>query len=116
MRRSRIIPVLLTAASLACGVDVPAHGEFVVGMSRAEISLRYGEPARTQVLTKSGDSIWGPIESFWPDVPMGATVEIWAFQSTLDGQPGQTELYFIDDADTVDGIGFHIEGAVYESS
>jgi hypothetical protein len=47
---------------------------------------------------------------------MGATVEIWAFQSTLDGQPGQTELYFIDDADTVDGIGFHIEGAVYESS
>jgi hypothetical protein len=55
---------------------------------------------------------------------MGATVEIWAFQSLLtiesaeerSEQPGQTELYFVNDSYTVDGIGFHIEGAVYEGS
>ena len=50
-------------------------------------------------------------------------MEIWAFQSRMsvespEGSPveaGQTELYFVNDSDTVDGIGFHIEGAAYES-
>ena len=107
---------LCVAAWVACRTDAPRHHEFAVGMTRTEITSRYGEPERTQVLTKSDESIWGPIESFWAEVPMGAKVELWSFQSTNVGQPGETELYFIDDADTVDGIGFHIEGAVYEGS
>ena len=124
MKASRITLLLLIATWGSCGVNVPRHEEFVVGMSRADITARFGEPERTQNLTKSDDSIWGPIEGFWPKVPMGAAVEIWAFQSamTLESpersseQPGQTELYFVNDSDTVDGIGFHIEGAVYEGS
>ena len=91
-------------------------------MTRAEISAQFGEPDRTQLFRKSGNAIWGPIEDFWPNVPTGATVEIWAFRSRLtmespegrSEQPGQTELYFVDDSSTVDGIGFYIEGAVYE--
>jgi hypothetical protein len=31
-------------------------------------------------------------------------------------EAGQTELYFVNDSNTVDGIGFYIEGAVYESN
>lgn len=31
-------------------------------------------------------------------------------------QAGETELYFVDDSNSVDGIGFHVKGAVYESS
>ena len=76
------------------------------------------------MLTKSDERIWGPVEDFWPKVPLGATVEIWAFESMISlespdassTQAGQTELYFVKDSDTVDGIGFHVEGAVYESN
>ena len=102
---TRATLVVCIAAWVACSPAEPRHGEFAVGMSRTEISSRYGKPDRTQVLTKSDESIWGPIESFWPEVPMGAKVEMWSFQSTNEGQRGQTELYFVDDADTVDGIG-----------
>jgi len=124
MRTSRITLLLYAAIWVSCSADVPRHEEFVVGMSRTDITAQFGEPDRTHNLTKSDDSIWGPIEGFWPKVPMGATVALWAFQSTMTmkspersfEQPGQTELYFVNDSDTVDGIGFHIDGAVYEGS
>ena len=116
-----IILLLFTATWGSCGTDVPRHEEFVVGMRRTDITAQFGEPDRTQNVTKSDDNIWGP---FWPKVPMGATVEIWSFQSTRtmespkrsSGRAGQTELYLVNDSDTVDGIGFHIEGAVYDGS
>ncbi len=115
-----IILLLFAATWGSCGapsVDVPRHEDFAVGMSHAEITAQFGEPDRTQNLTKSDENIWGPIESFWPKVPMGATVEIWLFESTpSSGEAGRTELYFVNASDTVDGIGFQIEGAVYEGS
>ena len=122
MKPRRILLLWFIGTWISCSANVPGHGEFVVGMSRTDVSARFGKPDRTQVLTKSGNSIWGPIEDFWPKVPMGATVEIWGFYSILtmespegpSEQPGQTELYFVNDAHTVDGIGFYFEGAVYE--
>ena len=118
MTAGRTILFLLSATWGSCAADVPRHEEFAVGMSRADITAQFGEPDRTQKLAKSDGSIWGPIEEFWTQVPMGATVELWAFQSAMrsSAQPGQTELYFVNDSDTVDGIGFHFEGAVYEGS
>ncbi len=47
---------------------------------------------------------------------MGSTVEIWSYRSeNPNGERGETELYFIDSSQTVNGIGFSHEGAVYES-
>ena len=100
MRASRITLLLFAATLASCGADVPRHEEFVVGMGRTDITAQFGEPDRTQKLTKSDDNIWGPIEEFWPKVPIGATVELWAFQSTMtmtspersSEQPGQTGL------------------------
>jgi hypothetical protein len=115
---------LAVGVELSCGLELPHHEDFAVGMSRDDIRARFGEPARTQELAKSDERIWGPIEDFWPEVPVGATVEIWGFRSTMSvesdrgsrAEAGQTELYFVNDSNTVDGIGFYIEGAVYESN
>jgi len=126
MRNTTGLAIFLVAtwlSGLSCGPELPRHEEFAIGMSRDDVLARFGEPARTQDLVKSDERIWGPIEDFWPEVPPGATVETWAFPSTMrlespqgaTAQPGQTELYFVNGSDTVDGIGFYIEGAVYES-
>jgi len=118
---------LLTAVVIlaACGPREPGHSEFSVGMTRSEVLHRFGQPQQTQTLTKSGESIWGPIEEYWSQVPMGARVEIWSYDSHMDSmhdggtseQRGQTRLYFVNESDEVTGIGFHVEGgAVYEQS
>ncbi len=122
MRLIRPASLWFLAALISCGAEIPGHEEFAVGMTRADISAQYGEPDRTQTLSKSSDAIWGPSEDFWSKVPPGTTVEIWAFRSRLtteshegrSEQAGQSELYFVNDSPTVDGIGFYIEGAVYE--
>ena len=120
--RHHLLLVLTSVVLVACGSGVPQHSEFSVGMSRSEILSRFGEPRRTQSLTKSGDEIWGAIEEFWPQIRRGAIVEIWAYDSRIQlidaereiDQQGQTELYFVEDSETVTGIGFHVSGAVYE--
>jgi hypothetical protein len=109
---------------VACGPRERDHSEFSIGMTRSGILGTFGQPQQTQMLTKTGEPIWGPIEKFWSQVPMGARVEIWSYASHLnskdDGgtpeQRGQTQLYFVNDSDEVTGIGFHVEGAVYEQS
>jgi len=115
---------LLALLTTGCGQKAIAHAEFTVGMNRSEILSRFGEPQRKQSLAKSGEPIWGAIEDFWQQVPLNATVEIWAYDTVMTvtagesqfDQRGQTELYFIDASPTVDGIGFHVEGTVYESN
>ena len=119
-----LVLFVVTVVLTACGSRPPQHSEFTIGMSRSEILEKFGDPQRRQSLTKSGEAIWGAIEEFWPHVPQGARVEIWGYESRMvlkDGasefdQLGQTELYFVNDSDTVSGIGFHIKGAVYEAS
>lgn len=120
--RQFILIALLTL--IACGSREPNHNEFTIGMSRSEILDKFGEPQQTQTLMKSAEPIWGSIEDYWTQVPMGATVEIWSYDSRMiirdngstSEQRGQTELYFVNDSNEVNGIGFHVEGAVYESS
>jgi hypothetical protein len=107
---------------MAC-YSAPDHAEFTVGMSRAGVIERFGEPDRKQVLRKSDELIWGAIESFWAEVPTGSEVEIWSYSARVelvgdDGSAfsnGTTELYFVDGSDRVRGVGFAPEGAVFES-
>jgi hypothetical protein len=55
--------------------------------------------------------------------PNGSEVEIWYYSTRVeqagdDGSvaaDGTTEVYFVDGSDTVQGIGFAPEGAVFES-
>ena len=120
--RQFILVALVTL--IACGPRAPNHSDFAIGMSRSAILEKFGEPQQTQTPKKTGEPIWGPIEEYWSQVPMGATVEIWSYDSRMitrrngstSEQRGQTELYFVNDSNEVNGIGFHVEGAVYESS
>ncbi len=121
IREALAIALALLAA---CEPRVPSHSGFTLGMNRAKILSEFGEPQRTQLLTKTTEHIWGPMESFWPRVPHGASVEIWSYDSLMKSpnkgkefeNPGQTQLYFVNDSKQVNGIGFHINGAVYEGS
>ena len=118
MRSTQLI-ILVTVFLPSCTADptLPSHTEFQIGASRAEVRREFGTPDRIASLHKRDDSIWGAIESFWDTVPTGSTVEVWSYRSENPGMgEGQTELYFIDNSKTVDGIGFSPEGVVYESS
>jgi len=116
--------LLASVILMACEPSPPSHSEFTIGMTRSEILSKFGKPQQTQTMRKTTQPIWGPIEDYWPKVATGATIEIWSYDSRMtttdDGntskQPGQTELYFVDESDEVTGIGFHIKGAVYEGS
>ena len=107
----------------SCTDTTPLHSEFDIGASREEITSRYGVPTRIQTFTKQGQAIWGPIEDYWDQVPQGSTVEIWAYRSRINlegadesyAETGETELYFVNSSNTVNAIGFHLDGAVYES-
>jgi hypothetical protein len=122
--RTRLLLLIALVALIACGAREPDHSEFAIGMTRSAIRDKFGEPQQTQKLTKTREAIWGPIEDYWSQVPIGATVEIWSYDSRMidkgngstSEQQGQTELYFVNDSNEVKGIGFHVEGAVYESS
>ncbi len=108
----------------ACGAEAPRHSDFRLGVTRDQVTATFGTPTRMQSLINQGQPIWGPIEDYWHQVPVGSSVEIWAYRSmmvvedavTTHVQSGETELYFVDASNSVDGIGFKLDGAVYESN
>jgi hypothetical protein len=97
-------------AVLACS-GTPSATDFHVGATRDEILGSFGPPARKESLRKTGDAIWGPIETFWSRVPAGDRVEIWAYPV----KGGTVELYFLEGSERVQGTGFAPEGAVFEA-
>ena len=109
------VALLLCLAS--CAPTAPRQAELTVGMTRADVLSVRGDPVRQSTLKKQSEPIWGPIESFWSGVPMGSTVEIWAYDTEPGegGEARQIELYFVDDSDRVAGIGLHVEGVAYEA-
>ncbi len=122
MRTRYFLLIIVLVSLMACGAGEPSHNEFTIGMTRSEILNKFGKPQQT--LTKTGEPIWGPIEDYWREVPMGATVAIWSYDSRMiaegrsgtSEQRGQTELYFVNELNKVTGMGFHFAGVVYESS
>lgn len=121
MRLSRWLSAVCACVMLACE-GVPPHEAFSIGLSRRTIVEQYGEPVRSSRLRKQDDHIWGPIEDFWPQVPLGSTVEIWTYRTTAEWEahsgrrvPGTTEIYFVDDSEVISGLGFAPDGVVYES-
>jgi hypothetical protein len=115
---------LLSLALLAGSCATPARSwkdtDFHVGMTRAAVLAQFGAPDSKQSMLKSNEHVFGPIETFWGRVPMGAKVEIWSYRSqqwpngrAANPTEGSTELYFVAGSDTVDGIGFAVAGAVY---
>ena len=122
--RRLIIPFYLISLFflVSCtGESRPSHSDFNIGMNRADLRATFGEPSNSQSMTKTTSHIFGPIEDFWYKVPDGSKIEIWSYDSYAfsysEGreyrQAGQTELYFLNDSELVDGIGFHDEDAVY---
>jgi hypothetical protein len=101
------------------GDDPPATGGGVtitdelpvvdIGESRSELTARLGEPAERSELVKRDEGIFGPIEAFWGEVPLGATVEIWVYPVP----EGALEVYFVDRSNTVRGSAFAPAGVVY---
>ena len=122
LRRTRAAIALLGLV-WACGDDaLPPHADFRAGMRREEVRQRFGEPLRLRELRKTGAPVWGPIEDFWSRVPAGGRVEVWHYRSlhvleVEGGAPvaGTTELYFLDGAAEVTGLGFAPDGVVYET-
>jgi hypothetical protein len=90
---------------------LPSRYDFLVDASREEVTDSFGPPSRKQSFFKTGEAIWGPIETFWSQVPIGSTVEIWAYRV----QGGTVELYFVDQSARVQGMGFAPIGAVFEA-
>jgi len=119
-----VIYSILIVFTVSCADTTPLHSQFHIGTSREEITSRFGAPTRIQTFTKQGQAIWGSIEDYWERVPQGSSVEIWAYRSkiNLEGadesyvQTGETELYFVDSSYSVNAIGFHFDGAVYEGN
>ena len=120
MRASLIVAVVYAIS--ACGSPLD-HRDFAVGMTRSDVRERFGDPLRTTEMRKSNDSVWGPIEDFWSNVPADSTVEIWFYRTRHEWaegggsrETGTTELYFIDGAGNVAGLGFAPDGVVYEAA
>lgn len=116
--RIALLAVLLAAITAGCTSEptLPLHSEFLIGASRAEIQQEFRSPDQIHTFHKTGDGIWGAIESFWITVPPGSSVEVWSYHSqnpTLGN--GHPELYFVDGSEKVNGKGFTPDGVVYES-
>jgi hypothetical protein len=108
--RSRVLLAVTLVLGLACS-NTPSPSDFHVSATREEVLESFGTPSREQSFFKTGEAIWGSIEDFWPQVPLNSTVEVWAYRA----QGGTFELYFVDDSEQVQGIGFAPEGAVFEA-
>jgi hypothetical protein len=117
MQRQTITAVCITLL-LGCAetTRIPAHSDFKIGASREQVLREYGEPRQITEFHKTGNQIWGAIETFWLKVPMGSSVEVWSYPSQQSIGHGDTELYFIDDSAMVNGVGFSPKGVIYESN
>jgi len=109
--RNRVLFAVAIFLGLACS-NPPSPSDFHVGATREEILESFGEPLRKQPFFKTGDAIWGPIEEFWPQVPLNSTVHVWSYR--VEG--GIVELYFINESETVQSTGFAPAGAVFEAN
>ena len=83
--------------------------DFRIGLTRAEVEARFGAPDRADTLVKTTEVIFGPIETLWGQVPMGATVELWSYPA----KNGSIELYFVEGSPLLKGVSSLDEGAVY---
>ncbi len=121
--RERLALALAFGCALFACDTAPRHDEFSVGMERDVVRERFGEPLRPRETRKTGaGGVWGPIEDLWPRVPLGSSVEIWSYRTTLEWiegsgrrQSGTTEVYFVDGSREVSGLGFAPDGVVYEA-
>ncbi len=77
--------------------------------TRNELLERFGQPASRQLMTKTDEGIFGPIESLWSTLPIGARVELWSYPVA----GGAVEVYFVDGSDRIAGTAFASDGAVY---
>ena len=110
--------IFLFLQCLGCTNATPNHSDFEIGVSRKEITNQFGKPVKITRLAKTTEHIWGAIESYWYEVPIGSEIEIWVYRSkqkgeTTTGASGETQLYFLNGSNTVTGVGFHGNGAVY---
>jgi hypothetical protein len=110
--------LLLVAIHLSgcdAGTVVPSVSEFRVGLNQSRLLAQFGEPVQKSTFHKEDEGIWGEIETYWSTLPIGSTVDVWAYESRNQDGKGRTELYFLDGSTEVSEIGFSPKGVVYES-
>lgn len=116
----RLFISLLLVAIVAVGCTknsrLPMHSDFHAGMNQSNIRSQFGEPVQITTFIKRDEAIWGAIETYWSGLPVGSTVEAWSYESESPMGKGHTELYFLNGASEVSGIGFSPKGVVYESN
>ena len=104
------ISSLFLLCSCAEGQDISQLVK--TGQSKEQIRNAIGNPGEVTVVIKSQEYIWGPEESFWSKIPIGAKFEVWRYQS----EAGQLNLYFLNNSDNLSYKAFAPTGVVYESS
>ena len=102
-------PILLLASLMSGCVSLPVSEDFEIGVTKAVLRERFGEPAETQEMVKRTEFVFGPVETFWSSMEMEDQLEIWSYRSP----GGHVELYFTNGSDAVSGKGFNDENAVY---
>jgi hypothetical protein len=79
------------------------------GQTRQEIIAVLGAPKDSQVTAKQVEHIFGPAESFWSEIPMGARLVTWSYEF----RDGGLALYFVGGSETLDYLAFAPKGVVY---
>lgn len=102
--------------------QTPSYNDFVMGMTRQELSKFFGEPLSKEVfaITYLGSQI--PLALYNSALPPIATVETWTYAShrmtrVADRQfmqTGATYITFWDGADRSSGSGFDAQGRIRE--
>jgi hypothetical protein len=62
-----------------------------IGMTKTEIVKLVGETNEKRYISKTNNQIQGPEKEFWHEIPMGAKLEVWTYNTAQ----GQLKLYFI---------------------
>lgn len=81
------------------------------GQSQQTIRELLGPPDEIINSVKRDRYIWGPEESFWDEIPIGAELEVWRYEFS----DGGLNLYFINESEKLDYMAFAPKGVVYET-
>jgi hypothetical protein len=82
-----------------------------IGQSQQTIRELLGPPDEIINSVKRDRYIWGPEESFWDKIPIGAKLEVWRYEFS----DGGLNLYFVNESRELDYIAFAPKGVVYEA-
>ena len=108
---SRYMPLFLALCLASCGDREEALARIETKATKKEILSIVGKPDERKAITKQDESIWGPEEEIWHEIPLGATLERWIYET----DDGSYSLYFREKENQLAYKIFSPTGVVYES-